>query len=1148
MVRIGLTIGIFAFASVGWAQTGNATVSGTVVDTSKAVIPGAQVNVTSVRTGVVRTTQTTGAGFFVVPELNPGEYLIEVTAKGFEAKRYSGVVLSVNQQAQIDVTLTAGSEKQVVQVAGDSVPILQTVEASVGTVVNSKSVVNLPLNGRFFTQLLQLSPGTVPAIRDIPSGNNFRNGTQRNGMPAFGVNGQSGAYTNFRIDGIENAERQFGGANIAVSVDAIEEFKFQTANFSAEYGQGPAQVDVVTKSGGNGLHGTLFHFLRNDKFDASQWAFSGPKTPPLLKRNQFGGSIGGPVKKDKLFYFFNYEGTREVFSSPQILSVPSNDQRRGIFPAGNVIFDPRSGQPFPDNRIPLDRFDPVAVKVLQVLPAPNLAGNPDLRGGLPISQSNNFLYVPRKTFSANQYNARVDYARSSRDTFSGRYTYASNHQVGDGPLATNIQGSIVGSDIADIGGQNLSGSWYHTFSSTMINEFRGGFLTNPQNYLKGDNTDYAAQFGLASALSPNAYKGLPRFNFGLPTGTVTLSSGEARPLVSGENNFELVENLTIIKGSHSIKVGGQMRRTNLFTENSNFSTGAFTFNGAQTRNRATVTFNGRTINLGANGTTFCPGGSDPTACPAGNAFADFLLGYLASFSTRSPVERIDRYAGIWAGYVNDSWRVNRKLTLNFGLRYDYYRRPVANPHSYAQPEIVNGRFTGRIGIAEQGGQLSPRLLPSALQQTPGVFVGCSSIGVPSDSCLASQKNNWQPRAGFAWQPTSKSVIRGAAGIFVGRWGGNQENEVGTNNYPFVSSTATPTYTVPPAGNAPPPLLLANPLATAGAAAPNVQGHDPFRKLPVTYQFNLTLEHQLPGDISASAGYVSVLGRHIADGGTCCIYNAFEPSGVVLAPGQTQRRADTRFANVAVTTSRNTSSYQSLQMQATRRFSRGLTFTTAYTYSKNTGVTVGRSDPRFPAIDRGPLDTDLRHNLVVSSVFELPFGPGRKLGNVEGVAGYLIKGWQVTGIMSKRSGFPITPTLAGTDLLLMRGLNRVEDRPDRVCSGRLSNPTVFRWFDKSCFVLPVQSTTPGALLRQGNSGVNILYGPGGFNLDLGLTRQFVIREGKTLDFRAESFNVLNHPTFGFPDASINPSGASTPARITSTISTARTMQLALRFRF
>jgi len=1130
-------------AASAMAQSGNATISGTVTDSSEAVVAGAEVRVANVQTGVVKTTKANSSGLYVVPDVVPGTYTVEIMAEGFQTKRFTEVHLQVAQQAKIDVKLDVGSSKQVVDVVGTEAPLLQTVEASVGTVVNAQSVVNLPLNGRFFTQLLQLSPGTVPAVRDIPSGNNFKNGFQRNGMPAFGVNGQSGAYTNFRIDGIENTEREFGGANIALSVDAIEEFKFQTANFSAEYGQGPAQVDVVSKGGTNSYHGVLFEFLRNDKFDASQWSFSGPHTPPLLKRNQFGGSIGGPIKKDKLFFFFNYDGTREVYSSPMVVSVLSNAQRQGIFPAGNPIFDPTTGLMFENNTIPKSRFDSVAAKVLSVVPAPNQAGTIDTKNGLPIGESNNFRYVPRHTFTANQFNYRTDYTMSPRDTFYGRYTYASNHQVGDGPLATNIQQSIVGSDIADIGGQNLSAGWYHTFNPSTINELRGGFLTNPQNYLKGDNTDYATQFGLASALAPNAYKGLPHFNIG----SIVLSSGDARPLISGEHNYELVDNLTLIRGAHSIKAGFQMRREYLFTENSNFSTGTFSFNGAQTRDRRSVSFNGRTINLGTNATSFCPGGTDPTACPAGNAYADFLLGYLSGFSTNTPVPYTEKYAGVLAFYLNDTWRVSRKLTVNAGLRWDYYRRPVSTPHAYAQPQIANGVFTGKIGVAEEDGKLSPRILAAANALTPGAFVGCSTLGLPSDSCLNSQKNNWQPRLGFAWQPTEKSVIRGAGGIFVGRWGGNQEVEVGTNMYPYTFSSATPTYTAPPAGTAAPPLLLANPLATAGAATPNVSGHDPNRKLPVTYQMNLTVEHRLPGNIVASAGYVSVIGRHIADGGTCCIYNAFSNSGIVLAPGQTQTRPDSRFANVTVTTSRNTSNYQSLQTQATKRFSHGMTFTSSYTYSKNTGVTVGRSDPRFPDIDRGPLNTDLRHNFVGSFVWELPFGTGHKLSAGGGVPGYIAGGWQLSTIVSKRSGFPITPVLLGTDILNMRGLNKTEDRPDRVCNGAIDNPSVFNWFDKSCFVLPVQSTTPGALLRQGNSGVNIIYGPGGFNMDLGLSRQFKLTERFNLDFRAEAFNALNHPTFGSPDANITP-GANTPARITSTISSPRTMQLALKLRF
>ncbi len=1144
MKRLILLLTAALFASSLFGQSGNATLTGTVADASSAVIAGAQVVATNNQTGVAKTTKTTASGLYVIPELTPGRYTVEIEAVGFETRRYADVALDVAQQARIDASMQVGSEKQVVSVTSD-VAALQTVEASVGTVVNSQSVVSLPLNGRYFTQLLQLSPGTVPAIRDIPSGNNFRNGVQRNGMPAFGVNGQSGAYTNFRLDGIENTEREFGGANIAVSVDAIAEFKLQTANFSAEYGRSPAQVDVVSKGGTNEMHGSLFEFLRNDKFDASQWSFAGPHTPPLLKRNQFGGAIGGPIRKDKLFYFFNYDGTREVFSLPQTTSVIPGAQRNGVFPAGNPIFDPFSGLQFPGNAIPSSRLDPIAAKVLKLVPTPNITGNTDInRAGQPIGESNNFLFVPRHTTQIDQFNVRGDYAYSAKDTFSARYTFSTNHQVGDGPLATNIQGSLVGADVADIGGQNLSGTWYHNFGPATINEVRAGFLLNPQNYAKSDNTDYAAQFGLSSALASNAYKGLPHFNIG----AIVLSSGDARPLISGDTNREIVDNLTLIRGGHNLRMGASIRLTTLTTTNSNFSTGTFSFNGVQTRDRRTVSINGTNTNLGATGTSNCPGGSDPTACPAGSAYADFLLGYLSSFSTNTLVPLTTKFTYAWAGYIQDSWRVNRQLTLTLGLRYDFYRRPVSDPHSYAQPEIQNGQFTGRLGVAEDNGNLSSRALPQALALTPGAFVGCSKLGLPADNCLRSEKNDFQPRVGFTWQTDENTVIRGAIGTFVGRWGGNQETEVGTNNYPATLPVATPTYTAAPAGSAPPPLLLSNPTAALAAAAPNLSGHDPDRRLPQTYQWNLTIERLLPGSVTTSLGYVSVLGRHIADGGVCCVYNSLDPTGVVLAPGQTQKRVDPRFSQVTVTRSENTSAYQSLQAQAAKRFSNGFTFTGAYTWSKNTGVTVGLSDPRFPAIDRGPLQTDLRHNTVLSSVWVLPFGRGQRFLNVKGFVNQVVGGWQLNQITSFRSGFPFTPTLAGTDLLNARGVGKGADRPDSICNGKLNNPTVFNWFDKSCFRLPVESTVPGALLRQGNSGSNILYGPGGFNLDLGVAKQISLSERKALDFRAEAFNVLNHPTFNLPDSNISPSGANTPARITSTVSSPRTLQLALKLRF
>lgn len=489
------------------AQTGNATLSGTVRDSSGAVIPGVDVRVTNTATGVTSETTTNQTGLYYVPNLIPGAYSIDVSATGFQPKRIAGVRLDIDQQGAVDIDLAVGSATEKVTVTG-APPMLQTEEASVGAVVQSQQVQDLPLNGRSFTQLLVLVPGASSAIRS----NGFTNadpnlaGKQRNGMQAFDINGGSGQFTMFRIDGIENTEREFGGANIPVSIDAIQEVRLQTANFSAEYGRSTAQVNVVVKSGTNQIHGSLFEYIRNDALDATQWTFTGPHGTSRLKRNQFGGTLGGPIKREKLFYFFNYDGTREVYSSPRTVTVPSNEMRQGIFPAGEIIYDPTTGLPFKDNIVPKERWDPVATKVLNmVLPAPNLPGVSRVNNaGFALTPTNNYFYNPEHRQNIDQYNIRGDYNYSAKNTFFGRFTKGSNIIVGDGPLATNLQGSIVGFERANLGGNNLSTGWIHTFSPTVINDFHFGFLTDPQAYEKGDQSNWAATLGVSQFLDPSS--------------------------------------------------------------------------------------------------------------------------------------------------------------------------------------------------------------------------------------------------------------------------------------------------------------------------------------------------------------------------------------------------------------------------------------------------------------------------------------------------------------------------------------------------------------------------------------------------------------------------------------------------------------------
>ena len=626
-------------------------------------------------------------------------------------------------------------------------------------------------------------------------------------------------------------------------------------------------------------------------------------------------------------------------------------------------------------------------------------------------------------------------------------------------------------------------------------------------------------------------------------GGVNLSSGDYRPLQYGDTDYFLTDNATMIRGKHTVQFGGQLQRTLLQEEDGEVSDGRFNFNGAQTRNRLTP----------SSPTTPCgPGGA--AVCASGDPLADFLLGDLASAGRGTPIPFMPKFFSVWSGYVEDTWQARSNLTLSIGLRYDYNTRfhtGGAHPDYYSMPVIVNGLFTGKVAVANNSqGQISRDALPQALAAFPGVVESCAQAGLPA-SCQISEKHDVQPRFGFAWRVNQKTVLRGAYGIFYGYFEGYVETEQG-DQWPMVEFVQSPTFTEPPPGLEPPPLSLSNPFATAAATAPFFNNNGPpYRPLPGTYEWNLTLQRAISPNTTLSAGYVASVTRHIENAannqGWCCWYNVPSPIGVVLGPNQSQSPPNPQFGAMTSYADNGNASYESLQMNLERRTSRGLTFTADYTYSKNLWIQPGLTDPRNPQIDRGPWDDNLTHNFVFSPIWQLPFGAGRRWANVHGPLDVLVGGWQASSVINLRSGYPFTPFLSGTDLLMQNGFNAF-DVPNRIPGCGPGSHTLANWFNKNCFILPSEPTTPGALLHQGDAGINEVSGPGALSVDMGLSKFFRLSERYNLEFRSEFFNMFNHPVFAQPDHAIEPGGNSGPALVSSVLSLPRIIQLALKLHF
>jgi hypothetical protein len=1088
-----LTLGSAIPTAHGQAVSG--TILGTVTDSSGGVIGNAKVTIVNEGTSLTRTVTADPNGEYTAPSLPPGRYTVMTEMPGFKALALSNIDLGVDQRVRIDLKLEVGAMTESVSIRAET-PLVQTSSSELGTTVTDQEIEALPLNGRNFVNLTRTVPGV---LRGIPGANIDGAGSLAwRASASFSANGQRPRDNNYMLDGVDNNETWLQTVVVFPSVDALDEFKLQTSTYSAEFGRSlGGVVNLQIKSGTNAMRGSAFEFHRDDAFDANNFFNNrAGRSKPDFQQNQFGGTLGGPIFKDRTFFFADYQGHRENQGQTFLSTVPTLAMRAGDFSElSRVIYDPATGQPFPGNRIPADRIDSVARNVLdQLYPEPNTAGTRQSNGQV----IDNYLINPIKHRQDNQFDVKIDHNLTSANRFFTRYSYQKTHRIQPATLEHGDAGATFGAGDGNVKAQGLAFNDTHTLSMNWLNEFRFGwssvkFLMTPIDYGK----------------NPAEAVGIPGINLNQATSAMTqltfqnirnLGANSNQPLITNQNDFQIFDNVTWIKGRHTLKSGGSITLRSREILNADTIVGVFNFNNNMTSN--------------------CAGQGPGCTVNSNTGFdvASFMLGLVNSknrnlFDANTYTEKRPEYSL----YVQDDFRTTSRLTLNLGLRWDVYPPWIE----------INDR-------------------QSNFDETTGQFVVASDdaviAGVHVGRYLQTySKRDVGPRFGFAYDVNGngRTVVRGGFGVF---WnftpGGTSSSKA--QNPPFLQSTSlTPSPTsygtnlLLRDGLPPPPGVDPNrPASGSTRSIFDINFRDAYAR-----QWNLNVQRSLATNYMVEIAYVGSQGRQMLLKG--------DPNQAPPVVGVTDANVNRPYRQLAPALrtigqvqSTGTLDYNALLVKFQRRFANNFSFLNSYTWGKAIDLNsdndgnVTLTNVYDPQYNRGPADYDIKHTFSSSWVYELPWAREKAYG-----------GWQVSGILLLRSGLPLTVTTAQGVQSTGTG-----NRPNRICDGNLSNPTIDRWFDTSCFV-PTADITG----TYGDAGRGIIRGPGSFNIDASLIKNTRLGRYNT-EVRIEAFNLLNHPQFGNPNTTIGNAAVGTISSMLSNPScslcgtTERQIQLALKVRF
>jgi Carboxypeptidase regulatory-like domain/TonB-dependent Receptor Plug Domain len=1061
---------VLGFAAVTSAQVDRATLSGTVRDASGALISGASVVVTNVATNETTQTKTNADGNYTAVNLRPGRYKVEAEAAGFQ-KNAQTIVVEVGQRARADFSLGVGTLAEAVTVE-DTRRVLNTEQAALGQVIEQAAVANLPLASRNWDDLLFLVAG-VQGDRYTDQGG----GTSFGRTGGFNVHGQRSLQNNFTLDGVDNNTISENVQELTTqvsrpSIDAIQEFKIVTSPYSAEYGRAPGgAVSVTTKSGTNEIHGTGYEYFRNDSLDTIDF-FSKLNNQPKLQnsQNQFGGNLGGPIIKDRSFFFVDYEGLRLTRGVTRSTRVPTDAERQGIF--SGTVRDPLTGQPFANNTIPVSRFDPVAAAMLGLLPAPNQPG------------ATNFSRQADLTDDSDRILGRVDFKATQNDSIFARYIYSTRDRFIPGWFGGIVDGlSSSSGGVQTIKSQSLVGGWTRVFSQSVVNEFRFSW-----NGAKSDGVQ--EPFGQAPPAdavvpgvpnNPTVAGGVTGVNIsGYFGGGAKIGSPNFLPKFQHTNQFEFLNTMTWLRGNHAFKFGfdilSPMKNTYMDVP----------------ATRGDINFSNQFT---------------------GQAVGDFLLGYVTGAQLTN-VHVVDQRHWATSFFVHDDWKVNTKLTLNLGLRYDFI-----TPAMEAQNRQTNFRPEGA-----------------------GTLVFASDGSLADRGLVNPDKNNFAPRIGIVFQADNKTVIRGGYGIFYNLFDRvGSEDQIALN----IPSLINNVLQVAGAERTNPLFLLKNGFANnfLDPTAPGLQQRVQLRAVaedaPKTtiHQASVGVQREFFNSFVLTVDGIMTWGRNLAT-----LINLNQPVPTAAGNNALGPRPYPAFGSFIEWRQQNgESSYKGIDVTIERRFSRGFGFGLAYTLGNsrdNTSehlTTLGSNS--FPQNSRnlddweGPSDYDVRHRFVANFVAELPFGKGKKWAQ-EGVGATLLGNWTFSGIFTAHSGLPFTVNQSNNNVgTRMTGMPNLVGDPE-------GPQTQQKWFNTDAFVAVPSGTF-------GNAGRNILRGPDWRTFDFTLARKIDIGSRVAAQLRWDVFNAFNRTNFGLPvrnrsDASIG--------QITTLAGDPRIMQLSIRLQF